>query len=77
MTKKKNGLPFEEALQELEQLVARMEQGDLSLEDSLKAFERGVLLTRTCQTALREAEQKVQLLLEKNGHPVLETFTDE
>jgi exodeoxyribonuclease VII small subunit len=77
MTKKKNGLPFEEALQELEQLVARMEQGDLSLEDSLKAFERGVLLTRTCQMALREAEQKVQVLLEKNGHPVLETFTDE
>lgn len=54
-----------------------MEQGELSLEDSLKSFERGVALTRTCQKALQEAEQKVQILLEKNGTQTLEPFTDE
>jgi len=55
-------LPFESAMQELEDLVSRMEQGDHSLEVSLKDFERGVELTRICQKALAEAEQKVQIL---------------
>jgi len=73
-TKKKTGFQFEAALAELEQLVARMEQGDLSLEDSLKDFERGVALTRACQQALKEAEQKVQILLEKDGEPATEPF---
>ena len=77
MPRKKIHNQFEEALQELEQLVEQMEQGDLTLEESLKSFERGVKLTRTCQTALQEAEQKVQILLEKNGEPSLEPFTDE
>lgn len=54
---------FEHALQELEELVGRMEQGDLSLEESLKSFERGIKLTRACQKALREAEQTVEILL--------------
>jgi exodeoxyribonuclease VII small subunit len=54
-----------------------MEQGDISLEESLKAFERGIKLTRTCQQALQEAEQKVQILLEKNGQQTLEPFTNE
>jgi exodeoxyribonuclease VII small subunit len=58
---------FEEALASLEQLVEAMEQGDLSLEESLKAFEQGIKLTRECQTALEQAEQKVQLLV-KDGH---------
>jgi len=53
---------FENALAELEALVDTLEQGDLSLEDSLKNFERGVTLTRTCQEALTQAEQKVRLL---------------
>jgi exodeoxyribonuclease VII small subunit len=66
---------FEDALHELEQLVERMEQGQMTLEDSLKAFERGVQLTRTCQTALREAEQKVQVLLEENGQAAFKPFT--
>lgn len=61
---------FEAALDELEALVERMEQGESSLEDSLKDFERGIELTRTCQAALTEAEQKVQILLEKDGDPV-------
>jgi exodeoxyribonuclease VII small subunit len=55
-------LDFESALAELEQLVSQMEAGDLTLEASLAAFERGVKLTRQCQTALRSAELKVQQL---------------
>ncbi|BBL59512.1 hypothetical protein MKFW12EY_31250 [Methylomonas koyamae] len=62
---------------ELEKLVEQMERGDITLEESLKFFERGVGLTRTCQQALQDAEQKVQILLEKNGQQTLEPFTDE
>lgn len=54
---------FESALSELETLVKRLEQGDLSLEQSLEAFERGVVLTRQCQQALKVAEQRVQQLI--------------
>jgi exodeoxyribonuclease VII small subunit len=77
MPKKKTTTLFEDSLAELEQLVSQLEQGDISLEESLKSFERGVTLTRTCQKALQEAEQKVQILLEKNGNLSLESFTDE
>ena len=77
MAKKKTTSSFEEALGELEQLVNRLEAGDISLEESLQAFERGVMLTRTCQKALQEAEQKVQILIDKNGSQVLESFADE
>ncbi len=73
----KKSFHFEESLAELEQLVERMEQGNLPLEDALKLFERGVQLTRTCQKALKEAEQKVQILLEENGEPTVKAFTDE
>ncbi len=57
-------LDFEAALAELEQLVDRMEAGDMTLEASLAAFERGVSLTRQCQGALRSAELRVQQLTE-------------
>ena len=68
MTKKRaTGPGFEQALQELEALVEKMEQGELSLEDSLQHFEKGVQLSRTCQQALREAEQKVEILMQKNA----------
>jgi len=77
MPKKKTPVSFEESLAELEQLVSQLEQGDISLEESLKAFERGVNLTRSCQAALQEAEQKVNILLEKNHTQTLEPFTDE
>ena len=73
----KKTVPFEESLAELEQLVERMEQGNLGLEESLKLFERGVQLTQSCQKALKEAEQRVQVLLEKNGEPTLQPFNDE
>ncbi|HSX61749.1 MAG TPA: exodeoxyribonuclease VII small subunit [Tahibacter sp.] len=55
---------FEKSLDELEQLVARMEHGDLSLDDSLASFERGVALYRNCQSALEQAELRVRLLLD-------------
>ena len=58
---------FERSLEQLEQLVERLEQGDLPLEEALAAFERGVKLTRECQTALRAAEQKVEILLREAG----------
>jgi exodeoxyribonuclease VII small subunit len=68
---------FETAMHDLEQLVERLEQGDLPLEESLAAFERGILLTRACQIALKEAEQKVEILLKKAGVPAVEEFTPE
>jgi len=64
-------------MQELEALVARMEKGDRSLEESLKDFERGVELTRICQSALRDAEQKVQKLITDNTQNVLTPFDED
>ena len=68
---------FEAALAELENIVATLEKGDLSLEAALKNFERGISLTRRCQTALKQAELKVQKLVEKNGQQTLEPFEPE
>jgi exodeoxyribonuclease VII small subunit len=56
---------FEQSLAELEKLVERLEQGDLPLEEALKDFERGVELTRHCQTALKAAQQRVEVLLRR------------
>ena len=67
-------LDFETAMRDLEELVERLEKGDLPLEESLTAFERGVMLTRRCQTALKEAEQKVEILLKKAGESTVEKF---
>ena len=67
---------FEQSLTELEALVARLEQGDVPLEDALKTFERGVALTRQCQTALRSAQQKVEVLLARNGSEEVAPFSD-
>ena len=58
---------FERSLAELESIVDKLEQGDLSLDDSLRHFERGVQLTRACQGALKQAEQKVEILLRRSG----------
>lgn len=63
----KKSVNLEKALSELEKLVEEMEQGNLSLEESLKRFERGIALTSDCQQALQTAELKVQELIEKNG----------
>ncbi len=76
-TSKSRELDFEATIRELESLVERMEQGDQSLEQSLKDFERGVELTRSCQQALKQAEQKVQKLQEQTGQTELTPFDDE
>ncbi len=65
---------FEKSLDELERLVVRMEQGELSLDDSLKSFERGIALYRDCQTALEQAELRVKLLLDAKDPDGAEPF---
>ena len=74
----KSKLPdFERSLTELEALVAKLEQGDVPLEEALKTFERGVALTRQCQAALRTAQQNVEVLLARNGEETIEALSDE
>jgi exodeoxyribonuclease VII small subunit len=65
---------FESALKELEEIVSTLEKGDLPLDAALKHFERGIALTRQCQTALKQAELKVEQLLEKDGQQTLAPF---
>mgnify|MGYP000449891146 FL=1 len=60
-------LDLESSLQSLEELVERMENGGLSLEESLKEFESGINLVQSCQKSLTEAEQKVEILLSKSS----------
>ena len=74
---KNKAVDFEKALEQLETLVTTLESGDLSLEQSLKAFEEGVKLTRECQTQLNEAEQRVQMLVEEQGELVSVEFDSE
>lgn len=66
---------FELSLEELEKLVERLERGDLPLDEALKTFERGIELTRHCQTALKSAQQKVEILLKRSGETTIESFT--
>jgi exodeoxyribonuclease VII small subunit len=71
------GPEFEQALAELEGLVERLERGELPLDEALKAFERGVALTRHCQAALQAAQQRVEVLLKRSGQtPALEPFEE-
>lgn len=70
MARKPQTVDFEKSLSELEKQVNLLESGDLSLEEALKSFETGVRLTRDCQQALTEAEQKVRILLEKSDGSV-------
>ena len=74
MVAKRKKLEYEAAVSELESLVERLEKGDISLEESLKLYERGVLLIRDCQEALQAAEQKVQMLLQQSGQSALVDF---
>ena|SRR5688572_3342283 len=76
-TEKTNDLGgLEKSLEELEALVVRLESGDLPLEQALKEFEHGVKLTRQCQAALTEAEQKVEILLKKTATAEPSPFTN-
>lgn len=72
--KKTEEIDFEGSLSELNTIIEKMEQGGISLEESLQQFERGIHLTRHCQKALQAAEQKVAILMEKNGKAELETY---
>jgi len=77
MPKKNTVDDFETSLQALEDIVSKMEQGTLSLEQSLEAFEQGVQLTRTCQSTLKEAEQRVSKLTQKDESYELDTLKTE
>ena len=78
MSRKPRTTDFEASMAELEQIVERLEQGDLPLEESLRQFERGVALTRSCEAALKQAEQKVKVLSQRPGtEPELEDFEPE
>jgi len=75
MAKKKlENLSFEESLAELDTIVKSLEQGELSLEESMALFERGLNLSQVSQTKLQTAEQKVKILLEKNNQQQLSDF---
>lgn len=74
MAGKKKSVDFEQSLNALESLVSKMEKGDLTLEESLQAFETGIQLTRDCQARLAAAEQQVQRLVEQQGTISLEPF---
>ena len=69
MESRKESPAFEDALEELETIIERMEDSEPSLEESLKLFERGMDLTRTCQKALDDAEQRIQTLAESAPPP--------
>jgi exodeoxyribonuclease VII small subunit len=68
---------IEAQLQELQNLVGKMEDGNLSLDETLAAFEKGVKLTQQAQSNLAEAEQRVQLLLEEDGKPSSSEFIED
>jgi len=68
---------FEDNLSRLEEIVRKMESGDLSLEDSLKAFEEGIKLSRLCTKKLDETERRVEVLLKQEGELTTEPFPEE
>ncbi len=76
---KKSSTPinFEAALAELEKIVAKMESGEQTLEEAMKSFQRGIELTRACQQGLKEAEQRVEKLIQKNGEFATEPLQTE
>lgn len=74
---KESNLDFEKSLEKLEKIVDELENGDLSLEKSIKTFEEGVKITKHCQSLLNKAELKIQKLLEKDdGSLTLEEFDE-
>jgi len=77
VSKKSPTVDFENALAELEKIVEKMEAGDQSLEDALRSFQRGVELARSCQQGLKDAEQRVEKLIQQNGEVIVESFSDE
>jgi exodeoxyribonuclease VII small subunit len=76
-TKKPENLSFEQALEELSTIVGEMEQGDLSLEQSLKQFERGIALANASTGKLQQAEQKVSILMRNDEKAALTSFNSD
>ena len=76
-TKKPENLSFEQALEELSTIVSDMEQGDLSLEQSLKQFERGISLANASSSKLQQAEQKVSILISNGEKSSITTFDND
>ncbi|MEW5865910.1 MAG: exodeoxyribonuclease VII small subunit [Bacillota bacterium] len=75
MEEENTRLSFERAIKQLEETVSLLESGELGLEESLAAFEKGMSLVRICQEKLDEAETRIAKLVEmKNGSPVIEPF---
>jgi exodeoxyribonuclease VII small subunit len=74
MTKKAKAPSLEESLTEITLLIEKMENGDLSLEQSLERFERGITLIKNCQKILQDAEQKVQILTQANNNEQLDSY---
>lgn len=77
MAKKPENLTFEESLFELDTIVTDLEQGDVSLDDALKQFERGIKLVRSSQQKLDSAQQKVAILMQKDGEEALTPYQPE
>jgi len=77
VVKKPENLSFEESLSELERTVADLEQGDISLDDALKQFERGINLVRNSQAKLEQAQQKVAILLKQDENAPLSPYAVE
>lgn len=77
MVKKQKKETFETSLAKLEDIVTQLEEGDLSLEDSLELFENGVKLSRECQERLNQAERRIEVLLkDRNGNPTLQPIDE-
>ena len=74
MTKKTKTPDLEASLTEITTLIEQMEQGELSLEQSLNHFERGIKLIKHCQKILQDADQKVQILMKNNGEESLDSY---
>lgn len=77
MAKKPENLTFEQSLAELEQIVADLERGEISLDEALKQFERGINLVRNSQGKLEQAQQKVAILTQDNDQPSLQPYISE
>ena len=77
VTKTTKAIDFEQQLESLEALVSSLETGDLSLEDSMKSFEQGIKVARECQKALKQAEQKVEILTRQGNELVSDHYSPE
>ena len=77
MARKKSSNQFEDSLNKLESIIKKMESGDLTLEESIQQFEEGIALSQSCQKTLDEAEQKIKILMQKNGKDDLLDFDDD